>query len=107
MFRTAFSSLTVTVKGFFSLKAQTIVDLDEKEALAGRVEKIISTAAFSDDDAADGEDGIKWMAEPLTDKETREKNAESMRVRWKCHQTFFPPGKLACFSLEGFFSHVH
>ena len=55
MFRTAFSSLTVTVKGFFSLKAQTIVDLNEKEALAGRVEKIISTAAFSDDDAADGE----------------------------------------------------
>ena len=102
MFRAAFSSVTVTVKGFFSLKAEASVGVEEKDAadaLAGRVEKIFSTSAFPDDDAANGEDGIKWMAEPLTDKETREKNADSMKV--KMEMMVMRIQKEVCRALEG------
>jgi hypothetical protein len=49
MIRTLFASISVSgvsvAKGFFSLKAQT--DLDEKGALAGRLEKIVDTVTFS------------------------------------------------------------
>ena len=103
MFRTAIASLSVSgisvVKGFFSLKAETTLGIDEKDVLAGRIEKIISTSAFSDDETADGEDGIKWMAEPLTDQETREKNADSMRV--KMESMVMRIQKEFCRALEG------
>ncbi len=92
MFRAAFASWTVSgvsmVKGFFSLSAQTTLDLnnnsggdEEKDIWSAKFEKILQTSTFSDEDAEAGPDAIKWMAEPLTDKETREANADSMRVR--------------------------
>ena len=102
MFHAAFSSVSLTVKGFFSLKAESVVGVEEKDAadaMAGRLEKIFSTAAFADDEAANGEEGIKWMADPLTDKETLEKNADSMRV--KMELMVMRIQKEVCRALEG------
>ena len=92
MFRATFASWTVSgvsmVKGFFSLSAQTTLDLnnnnggdEEKDLWSAKFEKILQTSTFSDEEAEAGPDAIKWMADPLTDKETREANADSMRVR--------------------------
>ena len=93
MFRATFTSWTTSgisvVKGFFSLKAQSTVDLnnnagnvvDEKDVWSEKFEKILSTSTFSDEETENGPDAIRWMAEPLTDKETRDSMSDSMRIR--------------------------
>ena len=98
MFRATFTSWTSSgisvVKGFFSLKAQSTFDLnnnvgvgvgsgdvDEKDVWTEKFERILSTSTFSDEETENGPDPIKWMAEPLTDKETRDSMPDSMRVR--------------------------
>ena len=43
-------------------------------------EKVLVTQVFPEDDE-DSDKAIHWMAEPLTDAATREKNKNSMRVR--------------------------
>ena len=93
MFRANFTAWSTSgfsmVKGFFSLSAQSIDNNNNnnnnhnnnEENWPEKMEKILKTSAFADDEAEAGPEAIKWMAEPLTDKETREANADTMRVR--------------------------
>lgn len=82
MFRTTLTALSCSGMTFFrglvQLKADTgNMPPDWPEPSK---EKVLVTQVFPEDDE-DSDKAIHWMAEPLTDAATREKNKNSMRVR--------------------------
>ena len=63
-------------RGLISLRAE-----EETEWPDPLAEKVLVTQVFPDEKDEMGEKAIRWMAEPLTDATTREKNPNSMRVK--------------------------
>jgi coproporphyrinogen III oxidase len=82
MLRTALASISLSgltfVRSFVSLKADTGESSGWAEPSK---EKVIYTSSFNDDEDEFGSKAIDWMADPLTDAATLEKNKDSMRVK--------------------------